>query len=492
LLLLVTGGTQDFSGLVLNPLVRPIVLDLGLHSAQLSWILVIPSLVSAITAAALCRAGDRFGHRGVIGATFILGIIGSLVGAFAANFEMLLVSRVLLGLSGGAVLALVWGLVKSAVSKEGVQSAALLLGTVMCVVTPLSLTVGGLFIQLGWTWRSTYWLILVLLLVSFGLLSRCAPTPRSSLSPIQFEPVGTIGLGIWLFLLVLPLSQGTEWGWLSQKTLLFFLASAIIFCLWFFQQRKTSAPMIDLTGMDRRQLLGGFMLPTAIYMIITALYVIVPLIGQLPVETGGYGMTALDASLMLMPILPAAFIASWAVNKLLPRIGARGISIGSGLLIVVAFLTAATFRGEPWQMYFATSVFGLGGVAAYNLGWAMVSAAGRPDNTAVTVGLQNMIVAPASAVMVAVTVSLLDRNAVAGVPQESSFTILFLLLAATAAALIVVVGLFLPSVLTHSNRLDESTGDLDAASPVPIAGAVGGLNPPTVDIPQASVPSSRD
>ncbi|OLT35005.1 hypothetical protein BJF84_15760 [Rhodococcus sp. CUA-806] len=107
-------------------------------------------------------------------------------------------------------------------------------------------------------------------------------------------------------------------------------------------------------------------------------------------------------------------------------------------------------------------------------------------------GLQNMIVAPASAVMVAVTVSLLDRNAVAGVPQESSFTILFLLLAATAAALIVVVGLFLPSVLTHSNRLDESTGDLDAASPVPIAGAVGGLNPPTVDIPQASVPSSRD
>ncbi|OLT35006.1 hypothetical protein BJF84_15765 [Rhodococcus sp. CUA-806] len=346
LLLLVTGGTQDFSGLVLNPLVRPIVLDLGLHSAQLSWILVIPSLVSAITAAALCRAGDRFGHRGVIGATFILGIIGSLVGAFAANFEMLLVSRVLLGLSGGAVLALVWGLVKSAVSKEGVQSAALLLGTVMCVVTPLSLTVGGLFIQLGWTWRSTYWLILVLLLVSFGLLSRCAPTPRSSLSPIQFEPVGTIGLGIWLFLLVLPLSQGTEWGWLSQKTLLFFLASAIIFCLWFFQQRKTSAPMIDLTGMDRRQLLGGFMLPTAIYMIITALYVIVPLIGQLPVETGGYGMTALDASLMLMPILPAAFIASWAVNKLLPRIGARGISIGSGLLIVVAFLTAATFRGE--------------------------------------------------------------------------------------------------------------------------------------------------
>lgn len=483
LLLLATGGTQDFAGLVLNPLVRPIVLDLGLTSGQLSWILVIPSLVAAITAGVLCRAGDRFGHRGVIGTTLVLGIIGSLVGAFAANYEMLLISRILLGLSGGAVLALVWGLVKSAVSKDGVQSAALLLGTVMCVVTPLSLTAGGLFIQLGWTWRSTYWLILVLLIVSFGLLIRCAPTPRASLSPVRFEPVGTVGLGIWLFLLVLPLSQGTEWGWLSQTTLLFFLSSCVTFVLWLIQQRRTSAPLIDLTGMDRRQLLGGFMLPTAIYMIITALYVIVPLIGQLPVEVGGYGMSALNASLILMPILPAAFIASWAVNRLLPSIGPRWISVGSGFLIIAGFLLAAGFRGEPWLLYLATSLFGLGGVAAYNLGWAMVSAAGRPDNTAVTVGLQNMIVAPASAVMVAVTVSLLDRNAVEGVPPESSFTILFLFLAVTAAVLIVGVGLFLPRVLIHSERLEELTGDLHAVTPVSIAGTVSALSSPRAERP---------
>jgi hypothetical protein len=130
------------------------------------------------------------------------------------------------------------------------------------------------------------------------------------------------------------------------------------------------------------------------------------------------------------------------------------------------------FAHSSWAMLWViVFVYIYGGVICYNVGWAMVAAAGRRDNMSLTFGIQYAISAPASGVTVAVVLAVMNGTTklFPGIPVplsvDSTFRTNFLIIAVAALLLLIVQGLFLtPRKLTHH---DDIPGPEELITPVP-------------------------
>jgi hypothetical protein len=170
------------------------------------------------------------------------------------------------------------------------------------------------------------------------------------------------------------------------------------------------------------------------------------------------------ASLALLPILPAAFIAAAISKPMLAKYGPRPPIALGGVLCVIAFAMMAFWNGSLWAFYVSVAIYGVGIIMAFNVGWALTASAGRQDNMSTTFGIQYAMAIPAAAIMTAVILAVLQASvravpALGGafVPKAGAYTALFLALSGVSLVGYVINGLFIvPRHLRHqAHRLEE-------------------------------------
>jgi MFS family permease len=461
-ILMATGVANDIQSVGLSPLIGTMVQDLHITAAQAGWAINITSLAGAVSIGLVSRLGDRVGHRKVLIALTAVALASSILGALANSYAVLLVARAGQGMSFG--LAVGWGLLKVRATPNQIEAAALSVGSVLTSFTPVALVMGGAFLRWGWGWNSVFWVMAALNAIALGLALMVPETPVKERSTTPVDWLGAIGLGAWLFCLLLAISEGRAWGWTSGSIVGLFVAAAVLFALWVVEQRRASVPLLDLRGMNTAQVTGGFLLTNCIGVAAVSLYIAIPAMAQTPKAAAGYGfgLDVLTSSLILVPILPAALISSWAFKRLLARYGTLApVAIGGGLLIT-AFTLTAFAHSHLWQLYVCVFVFALGGVLVYILGQFLVAAAGRKDNTSATFGVGVLITYPVSAVMVAITLAILTPPAGQSVPDESSYTQVFLLVAGLELLGLIIVGTrLIPRQVTHHAASEASAVPTD-------------------------------
>jgi hypothetical protein len=138
---------------------------------------------------------------------------------------------------------------------------------------------------------------------------------------------------------------------------------------------------------------------------------------------------------------------------------------------VIAFTMMAFLHSSLWLFYLEVAIYGVGIIIAFNVGWALTSAAGRQDNMSTTFGIQYAMALPtaalATAVIIAVeTVNVKPVAALGGayVPKEGVYVAMFLLMAVISLLGYVINGLFIvPKHLRHqSARLVDIIAAEDA------------------------------
>ena len=297
-------------------------------------------------------------------------------------------------------------------------------------------------------------------------------TPVKDRIRVPLDWVGSLGLGAWLVCLLLALSFGESWGWDSGTIIGLFVAAAVILVLWIMQQRRFPYPLMDFRGMDLRQVIAGYSVYCTVAMTASGLYILEPGLAETPSIAGyGFGASVLKASAALLPILPAAFIAAFISKPMLAKMGPRPPIAVGGLLYVIAFAMMAFAHGSLWIFYIEIFIYGIGIIMAFNVGWALTSAAGRQDNMSTTFGIQYAMAIPAAAVVTAVIIATEGANvkplaAVAGVyvPKEGVYVAMFLLMAVISLLGYVINGLFIvPKNLRYQNvRLADLVAAEDA------------------------------
>lgn len=413
-------------------------------------------LAGAMSVGLTSRIGDIIGHRRVLMALAMTGLCGAVIGAVSNGFVMLLIGRVLLGLAVTTPLA--WGLMRARARAEQVQSAALALGTITMIFTAVSLLLGGVLVTVGASWQSVFWVIAVAYCAMLILALRVPETPPTTRERVALDWPGAIGLGIWLAALLLALSEGGTDGWGSPHIVTLLAISALAFLVWVVQQRRSTAPLMDFRDMNIRQMTSGYVAIFTTVLLPFALYILLPTMLQAPVKTGyGHGLDLLQAALPLVMILPGSFTAAWLGNFLLTRRGPQATIITGGLTTMTAFLGMAFLHDDLWPIYLWVFLYGVGSVMCYNLGWSLVAASGRQDNTSITFGVLVAGQMTTASVINAIVLAILNLGA-STLPTESTYTGLYTGIALTALIFFVAFGIFIvPKKLEDRHAITPHT-----------------------------------
>jgi MFS family permease len=449
-------------GVSLLPLIGTMTADLQLSPTQLSWALTSMSVAAAVGMGFISKAADVYGHKKVLVPMTAVGLLGAIIAALSDSFLMLTIGRVLMGVSITA--PAMWALLKVRADAEGMQTAALVNGTVISVFTPLGLILGGVLLEAGTSWQAAFWIVSAGFLLQFVLALFVQETPVTERSKSKLDWLGSLLLGAWLVCLLLGISKGDGWGWLSFSTIACIVGGIVLLGVWILQQRASDHALLDFTGMDVRQTFAGYGTYCAVAAIASGLYILIPAFAQTPGAVGyGFGSTVLASSMTLIMILPGTIIASALTKSLLPKVGPRPIMIIGGLMCTVAFVFAAFVHTAIWQFYVCTFIYGIGIVMCFNIGWALTAAAGRKDNMSVTFGIQYALAVPVGALAQALVIAIMASSSIPGlpaaVPTEGTYTANFLFLAGISLVGLAALGAFVvPKKLTHNDSLGVPAG----------------------------------
>lgn len=451
-LLLLSGIALDIQYGILSPLIGLIATDSNLTSAEVGWVLNASMLGSVVSVGLTSRMGDIYGHRKVLIALLLLALLGSGLGALGEGFWPLVSGRFLMGMA--VTIPLSWGLLRSRATARQVQLTSLALSLVMAVFTPLALVIGGFIVTVGLPWETVFWVSFFLYAVLLVLAFISSETPPTVRAKVQLDWFGTVGLGIWVTALLVGVSEGPGRGWTSPVVLGAFLVSAVTLTAWVKQQRRTREPIFSLRDMDVRQTLVGYSGILLISIVGQGLFLVLPSLLQTPQASGfGHGLSPLDSSAVLLALIPGSAVGYLWTRWGLGRMGPKLVLVISGTGAIVVYLGLAFAHGPLWTAYLWTFLYGVTLLTCLTTGYTLVAAAGRQDNMAVTVGMQNIIQFGGSTVPIAIVLNMLVPGPEGYIP-ESTFITIYVVSAVVIAIFVAIWVVFAPSRISDRHAID--------------------------------------
>ena len=202
-----------------------VVADLGGAGHQ-SWVVTSYLLASTIVTAVVGKLGDLFGRKTVFQAAVVFFLAGSVLCGLAGSMTMLVASRALQGLGGGALMVTAMAVIGEVIPlrERGRYQGAL--GAVFGVTTVIGPLLGGFFTD-HLTWRWAFWINIPVAIVVFP---RPLPPP-SRRWPAAAVPSSTTPEIVFVALGASGLTLATSWGgntyaWSSPVIIGLFAASA--------------------------------------------------------------------------------------------------------------------------------------------------------------------------------------------------------------------------------------------------------------------------
>jgi len=285
-------------------------------------------------------------------------------------------------------------------------------------------------------WLTTAFTVLVIVVVLLVVPAR----PRSSTGTVDWA--GALGLAIGLSAVLLAITQGTSWGWLSARTIASAAVGMVVVGIWWWWERRCAQPLVSAAMLSRRPILL-----TNIATVLVGMGLYLSFLGltdfvQAPVETGyGFGATVLGASVVfLLPGAFAGFLAAVASGRYIDRFGARVVLVVGAAAGVAGFVLLAVLHDKPWQVIAATILANAYISLAYGALPALVVREVDAGETGVATSMNAIARTIGSSIAAAIVAVLLDRSHSTHAP-ESSFIAIFVLGAVTAAgALMLIAG----------------------------------------------------
>ena len=287
--------------------------DTGSSVAQLQWAVTGYMLVGAALIVTSGALGDVLGRRRVFMAGLLLFIASCVLIALSDTGTGVIVGRMIQGAAGSTILACGMSLLSVAASGAAQMKAITLWGAASAAGAALGPLAGGLLVELS-GWQGLFW-------IDAAIAAACLPltyfTVKESRDPNRsssIDFVGTVLIAVILVPLVLALSEGPSWGWVSVATLGCFALSVIGAFLFVRVEGRLAAPLVDLKLLRNGALVGSTLAIFIVAGVINALMYVLSLYFQDP---AGFDMSALQAGVATLP----AAAAMIAITPLITPLG---------------------------------------------------------------------------------------------------------------------------------------------------------------------------
>ena len=437
------------------PVLARIQVEYDTDQTTVTWVLTAYLLSASICTPLLGRVGDAIGKKRVLVLTLGALSLGSLAAALAPSIGWLIAARVLQG-AGGGVLPLSFGIIRDEF-QDRVTSALSVIASLTAVGFGVGIVVAGPIVSgLGYHWL--FWLPFLVTAVS--TLAAALLIPDSPVrTPGRLPVLPAVLLAGWLVALLVALSEGNDWGWLSVRILALLATAGVVVAAWVAVEQRVPVPMIDMRMMRLRGIWTTNLVAGCIGFGMFASFGFLPQFLQTPASAGyGFDASISESGHLLLPSAVASFLVGFTTARLIRAVGARAVIMSGTLATATAFLSMALFHDRTWQLYAATTVQGIGSGLVFSSLAGVVIAAVPREQTGVASGMNANIRtiggSIGSAVMAGVVTA---RVSDAGIPLESGYTLGFTLLS-VGMVLAAVAAAFIPELdhQTTDNRLEDA------------------------------------
>jgi len=418
---------------LLQSLVAPALLtiqhDLDTTTTGAAWILTAYLLSASVITPIAGRLGDMFGKKRALVTVLVILALGTALAGLATSIGVMIVARVIQG-AGGAVFPLAFAIIRDEFPIERVPHGIALISAIMGIGGGLGIVLAGPIVEhLSYHWL--FWFPLIAVVVA--MLGTLFFVPESPIkTPGRVDTLGALLLAGWLVALLVPVSEGSRWGWTSPRTVGLLATAAALCVVWVRLEWRTRLPPVWKTN------LAAFVFGYGMF----TSFVLVPEFVELPTSTGfGFGASVTEAGLFMLPATFGMLAAGPISGRLSSTVGSKVPLLVGALVSSFAFVILAFAHTHSWQIYVAMLVIGVG------IGFAFASMANLivesvdVTQTGVATGMNTIVRSIGGAIGSQLSAGIVTATvASTGLPTERGFTIAF---ASCAVALAVAFGVAL-------------------------------------------------
>ncbi|MFJ7725064.1 MFS transporter [Neobacillus sp. NPDC097160] len=321
-----------------------------------SWMLNVYTMTIAVLAIPMARFAEMFGrNKFYIVGLFVFGL-GSALCGLANNGDFLIAARFIQSI-GAAILipgSMVIGIASMPIEKRILPLT--LLGATQGLATALGPTVGGIITEkLSWHWvfYVNVPICLLAIVAAFIILTLKKETRVKS----KIDWFGLFFSVSAIFPLNLVLIKGNTWGWVSTLAVICYLMTAASIVLFIVAEKKSKAPMVNLTLFKDRLFTGSVVTVTTGFIFLIGVMVLLP-----QFLTNFQHKTELQAALLVTPVSAAIFVFSNFAGLLSKKIGYTiPVIVGFGIMGIAYYLLHnLTINSTPKEIILLCSLLGLG------------------------------------------------------------------------------------------------------------------------------------
>ena len=235
------------------PVLGVIARQLNASTVDVSWAVTANLLAAAATTPLIGRLADLYSKRRVLLMVLTVVLAGSLLAALTSSLPLLIVARVLQGASFSLYPVGV-SILREELAPDRLMRAMAVLSGTLGFGGGMGLVVTGLLMRGAAGYHRVFWLttaftVLVIVVVLLVIPAR----PRTSAGTVDWA--GAVGLGVGLSAVLLAITQGSSWGWLSARTLVSAVIGVAVLGIWWWWERRSAQPLVSAAMLSRRPIL---------------------------------------------------------------------------------------------------------------------------------------------------------------------------------------------------------------------------------------------
>ncbi|NMO53132.1 MFS transporter [Actinoplanes sp. TBRC 11911] len=418
---------------LVTPVLPTIQHDLHTSTTTVTWVLTAWLLASSVATPIMGRIGDMIGKDRTLLVALAAIAVGCLVAAIAPNISILIVARVLQGF-GVAVFPVSFGIIRDEFPAEKVTSAVGIMAAVIATGSGMGIVLAGPIVS-ALDWRYLFWLPMIATVIILGLAWRLIPASPVR-TPGKINWLSATLLSGWLVALLLPLSEGSAWGWGAPKTVILFGAAVVLFAAWFVNEIKSTNPLIDMRMMRLPAVWTTNLVSLLFGAAMFGVFAFLPQLMQVPSASGyGFGATVSKAGLLMLPMMAAMAVFGSVSGPLTKWVSAKAQLLLGAALATLGSLAIAFQHDAEWKVAVAGGVFGIGLGLVYSSMINLIVQSVPRHQTGVASGMNTNIRTIGASIGTAVVSSVVAAHVLPnGLPAESGYSESFVITALAGAA----------------------------------------------------------
>ncbi|MFA9556968.1 MDR family MFS transporter [Evansella sp. AB-rgal1] len=336
--------------------IPPIMSEMNITANSAQWLTTVFMLVNGIMIPISAFFIEKFTTRQLYLTAMIIFSLGTIVGAVAPNFEILLVGRVIQSAGAGILLPLMQTvfLMIFPVNKRG--AAMGLVGLVISFAPAIGPALSG-FLIVNYSWRVLFYIILPIALgnivISYFTLKNVTElkNPKVDVPSIIFSSFGFGGL-------LYGFTSAGNYGWGSTITIASLVIGVGSLLLFICRQLRMIRPMLEFRVFKFNIFTITSILGTITFLGLIGSETLIPLYMQ-----NMRSFTPMEAGLALLPGALVSGFMSPITGRIFDKVGAKWLAItGFSILTVSSFGLSILNENTSFfyiTVWFAIRMFGL-------------------------------------------------------------------------------------------------------------------------------------